>query len=584
MSSKPSKRPKSAPELRAAEEERKFMQRFYSQSYHHRNRAERNAKTRERMAALRSREATLPEDAQEARLEARRASARKYREKNAWRLARKAREARAQVRERREAERPTLAEARAACRRRRLAKAARREAAELEESICIQSTLLGDLQQGERYSWVDNAFGTALSPEAAAAEQKKRKLSAEHRCDHDPLRPPGSAVTIGCPACPHPISHTLAEKIERDWAALTPQATRQIGRGQRSETMQDVWPPRTNLAQQGSSTVVKEMPELKAVTDDSDGSDDGLPGRPYRVGAAGKHQQIANKADNESLKPHGRFRFLWCIFPHPPLSPKLPKRAMARCEPPWHPDKEGDDPVLSDKLYLATGPHLGSAAGAYNSWNSAQRVVSGSSGATAPLYTSWDSLVAAWDAGCGKGGHTHTLDGATPRRTAGGGNFTTISIGGRTFENVPVLPPVRRAASVAPPSPASRAGSGTASGDVKLPRKYKNVPATPTKTKTMRNSAATPASPSSPRAYSVRWDEEGVVCGSQDEATALYSSLEALGLSPSMMTTTSLVNAANFAEGSGVASLGTQRRAGGELESSDSDVKRKISSLRGTWK
>ncbi|KAJ7601648.1 hypothetical protein DFH06DRAFT_1352342 [Mycena polygramma] len=75
--------------------ERRWMLNWYSATYHTRNRDERNAKTRARMAKLRLQEITLPPAEQEARQAARRSAAQKYRIKNSAALAKKAQQARA---------------------------------------------------------------------------------------------------------------------------------------------------------------------------------------------------------------------------------------------------------------------------------------------------------------------------------------------------------------------------------------------------------------------------------------------------------------------------------------------------------
>ncbi|KAJ6450538.1 hypothetical protein C8R47DRAFT_1084402 [Mycena vitilis] len=61
-------------------EEARLVQAWNSANYNDRNREERNAKKRVRMAALRQRQATMPPEIQEARAEARRAAAKKYRD------------------------------------------------------------------------------------------------------------------------------------------------------------------------------------------------------------------------------------------------------------------------------------------------------------------------------------------------------------------------------------------------------------------------------------------------------------------------------------------------------------------------
>ncbi|KAJ6504784.1 hypothetical protein C8R47DRAFT_1210033 [Mycena vitilis] len=88
-----------------AADEGRFMLNWYSCTYHARNRDERNAKTRARMAQLRLQENTLPPADENARQEARQAAAQKYRSKNAEKLAQKARKARASARAAKERER-----------------------------------------------------------------------------------------------------------------------------------------------------------------------------------------------------------------------------------------------------------------------------------------------------------------------------------------------------------------------------------------------------------------------------------------------------------------------------------------------
>ncbi|KAJ7077511.1 hypothetical protein B0H15DRAFT_955014 [Mycena belliarum] len=568
MSAPHSRHPKSAVELRLAQEERSFMQRFHSQTYHHRNREEHNAKTRLRMSALRAREATLPQADQDARLEARRASARKYREKNAWHLARKAREARAQAREHREAERRAalqagLVELREARRRRRRDKA---DAMGEPCSRILQSTRMSlrllcrwgvllavlatgtlinsspsapqsvphsqyiqtmpasentdpspevNFQSGERFQHVDSRFEELLRLE---------------RCrEEGPLRLPGSGLAVWCAACPRSI---LAETIEREWAETNPLelSPRKMLAGEHREALDDGnngWGSRAGLTAV-SANVAPMLADCKAKAENA-------------------YEDIPDLAD---------------VF-------------------------DSEDEGLPDLISIV---NISSSQGWFADLRtSAQRVVSGSSGATAPLFTSWGAVVAAWDAGCGNGGHSHGQDSAVAPPNSPGGegpSSATISIGGRTFHNVPcvsssgrpgsIAPAHRQASSVPPPPlrssaapPASPVAHAVAAGrrvDEKAPRKQR-APSTPSK-----SSPPVPASPSSPRAYSVRWDGEGVVCGSRHEATTLYASLQALGLSPSMMTTTSLGNAADFAEGSTIALLGMQRLTVAGGEGSDSDT------------
>ncbi|KAJ7503448.1 hypothetical protein B0H11DRAFT_2222731 [Mycena galericulata] len=70
---------------------RAYNARVASWVYNDEHRADRNQKTRARMAKLRAAEATLPLEERETRREARRASARKYRENNRDNLARRER-------------------------------------------------------------------------------------------------------------------------------------------------------------------------------------------------------------------------------------------------------------------------------------------------------------------------------------------------------------------------------------------------------------------------------------------------------------------------------------------------------------
>ncbi|KAJ7098190.1 hypothetical protein B0H15DRAFT_797758 [Mycena belliarum] len=524
-----------------------------------------------------------------------------------------------------------------------------------------------NLQSGERFERVDSRFEELLSLQMACKPCQLRRIreyqgglkeASPHRREEGSPHLPGLAIP--CTACPRPI---LAESIERAWAENNPvaPATRKMLPGERHQTLHDGnnGGPRAGLTQLASGNLspmlavdvplsrrplfmgidgcvrlksyrggvlsqasdAAAVEDCKAMTyipdfeDVSDSEDEALPdlvcnhSQDYCRKLATKTRCCCAKLHTTSHSSGATAALLGLSA----LSDSLMASSSPhRCEPPWHPDVAGDSPLRADKLYLATGPHLGSIVNVSSSegWfldlrTSAQRVVSGSSGATAPLFTSWDALVAAWDAGCGKGGHAHGQDGAVAPPNSPGGegaSSATISMGGRTFHNVPfvsssrqprsiasahrqsswVPPPPSRsfaspAASPVPPPPSRSFAAPAASPvlhavaagdpvDEKAPRK-RHAPSTPTK-----SSPPVPASPSSPRAYSVRWDGEGVVCGSQHEATTLYANLQALGLSPSMMTTSSLGNAADFAEGSRIALLGMQRLTVVGGEGSDSDA------------
>ncbi|KAJ7665857.1 hypothetical protein DFH06DRAFT_1127059 [Mycena polygramma] len=87
-------------------------------------------------------------------------------------------------------------------------------------------------------------------------------------------------------------------------------------------------------------------------------------------------------------------------------------------------DNPADTRAGATKLYLATGPTLGEKSGGYNSWNSANSVISGARGATAPGYKNWRDLVTAWQGGCDRGEHDHALRAAPNQYHLGPQNVT----------------------------------------------------------------------------------------------------------------------------------------------------------------
>ncbi|KAJ7480364.1 hypothetical protein B0H11DRAFT_2233493 [Mycena galericulata] len=223
------------------------------------------------------------------------------------------------------------------------------------------------------------------------------------------------------------------------------------------------------------------------------------------------------------------------------------------CIPPWHPDNLRDTPQAAKKLYLATGPDLGNAVGAYNSWTSANRVISGSRGATAPWFSNWEDLLVSWQAGCSRGDHGHPSGPDYPRATTASvptapatpsrRRTATITIGDRVYEDLPysVSPSSMRRSGTTPTasaSPSQSRGGGSASSTARAPSQS-------------RGSAWREATHSTPfsRVYGVRWNEEGVVLSVLDEAIELFDELDSLGLRPRMLTSCSSVDAACFAEG-----------------------------------
>ncbi|KAJ6548888.1 hypothetical protein B0H19DRAFT_1379166 [Mycena capillaripes] len=81
--------------------------------------------------------------------------------------------------------------------------------------------------------------------------------------------------------------------------------------------------------------------------------------------------------------------------------------ANSRCTVPFYPDPgQSNDPKTFKKVYLVTG-RLVKTPGAYSSWPSASAQYSGVSKATMKSYKDWDSLQAAWFAGCDRGEHDH---------------------------------------------------------------------------------------------------------------------------------------------------------------------------------
>jgi hypothetical protein len=83
-------------------------------------------------------------------------------------------------------------------------------------------------------------------------------------------------------------------------------------------------------------------------------------------------------------------------------NPKLPKSSI------WQQGETWQTPLV----LITLGKSLLECEFRSNGWlrSSANRVVSGSSGATAPLYTSWNATIVAWQVGCAAGEHDHGVD------------------------------------------------------------------------------------------------------------------------------------------------------------------------------
>ncbi|KAJ7429910.1 hypothetical protein B0H11DRAFT_1943991 [Mycena galericulata] len=133
--------------------------------------------------------------------------------------------------------------------------------------------------------------------------------------------------------------------------------------------------------------------------------------------------------------------------------------------------------------------------------SSASAVVTGSSGATAPIYHEWEKAVAAWQVGCALGWHAH-LHGVDPAPPA-----TPMTL--------------RRARAIN--SPLSPAGGQFRRSETGA-RREKSPPPAPV--------ASTPSG----RSYAVRWLEEGMVCSTFEQAMTLYEELDVEGLCPRMLT------------------------------------------------
>ncbi|KAJ7601646.1 hypothetical protein DFH06DRAFT_1352340 [Mycena polygramma] len=258
-----------------------------------------------------------------------------------------------------------------------------------------------------------------------------------------------------------------------------------------------------------------------------------------------------------------------------------------RCLPPWHPDSPTDKRADSGKkMYLATGPDLGEEAGAYNSWTSANRVVSGSRGATAPGFLRWSDLTAAWQVGCGRGEHDHPTDPQVQRRADGEsrparhhGSHRKASSSQPGSATLPS--PLPKVLPHAPPSIAARTPGSTPDVAARTPNSTPAPRSTtaPRSTAPSSRSRTAPSSatassltaassyssstlpipsageipevlpPLHPRSYGIRWGAQGMVCGSPEDAEAVYRELEEQGAAPRMLTTVSFVDAACFAEG-----------------------------------
>ncbi|KAJ7152146.1 hypothetical protein C8R43DRAFT_1127227 [Mycena crocata] len=253
-----------------------------------------------------------------------------------------------------------------------------------------------------------------------------------------------------------------------------------------------------------------------------------------------------------------------------PLLPCGEMDGCYRCLPPWYPDQAQDTPESARKLYLATGTGLGNRAGVYNSWNSAGAVISGVSGATAPLYHSWDETVVAWQGGCGRGEHAHLVDPevgtAALERTQ---RTVSITMGNKVFPAVPFRSTT--------PQRGHSSNSGQALACTKSPLHARRSTLTPTPISpspgareqdlaAAMDSLSVAASPSPRRredsvstgalaahSYGLRWNEQGMVCSTLVDASAVYEELRKQGFRPRMLTTVSFIDAARFAEGLGPA-------------------------------
>ncbi|KAJ6450539.1 hypothetical protein C8R47DRAFT_1084403 [Mycena vitilis] len=274
---------------------------------------------------------------------------------------------------------------------------------------------------------------------------------------------------------------------------------------------------------------------------------------------------------------------LWLSLRHPHMESTPPRGisdGVYRCLPPWHPDDPADTRASAKKLYLATGPKLGEKSGGYNSWNSANAVVSKSPGATAPRYDNWRELVDAWQAGCDRGEHDHDVDpkvlileaARSKRRVVAAisgvvknstpSSPSPKSKADRSASNTPTarLPAVSRSRLTSVSTSASSSAAAPLSPSLSASLSTLTLSETPTRGSRARQHPVPP----SLRSYGLRWGENsGLVCGSLEEADRLYGDLDLAGLAPRMLTTGSFIDAACFAEGFSLTATGEEagRRA-----------------------
>ncbi|KAJ7475083.1 hypothetical protein B0H11DRAFT_2235723 [Mycena galericulata] len=269
----------------------------------------------------------------------------------------------------------------------------------------------------------------------------------------------------------------------------------------------------------------------------------------------------------------------------PPLSGMDQSRsAPYRCQPPWHPDDPRDLPRAAKKLYLATGPELGTSAGAYNSWPSANRVISGSRGASAPLVPSWDELVVIWQVGCAKGEHEHPSGPPSPRTNANlvaAASPATPAPRSRVYDDVRKSPTATRGTPASYPTRSTsspRFQTPTASG-ARTARGYSPLSPSPSPSTAGFSSqgsarVAEERGPPAARSYGVRWQEKGMVLGSFVEAMEVYEALDSQGLCPRMLTTCSSADAVSFAEGFSTTAGGPEALSRREKIESQEDAHR----------
>ncbi|KAJ7814396.1 hypothetical protein B0H14DRAFT_3747653 [Mycena olivaceomarginata] len=223
-----------------------------------------------------------------------------------------------------------------------------------------------------------------------------------------------------------------------------------------------------------------------------------------------------------------------------------------RCVLPFHPDPgQPGQPVAHQKIYLVSGPDC-KKPGAYFSWPSTSTEYSKYSSASIKSYMEWELTQSAWWAGCDHGDHAHTAQRhmvlSSPRSprpkatgSTGGKPVRTSAVVQRS-RSIPLVVIPSRSPS---PVPIISSSSRPSHHLTQPPDGAAHFP-----TKSARG-VPPPEVLQGRKVYAIRARDDpsgGVIFFDYLEAQAWYNTMHNTGLSPVMVTGTSLTAAVNFAE------------------------------------